>query len=75
MAAVLLVLNRFPFFSNIAFDDSLILIKFVISFLKTFSFLKEINVASQGIVWRQPLRFTEDINRLEEEEWVEVIDA
>ena len=75
MAAVLLVLNRFPFFSNIAFDDSLILIKFVISFLKTFSFLKEINVANQGIVWRQPLRFTEDINRLEEEEWVEVIDA
>ena len=74
MEAVLLVLNKFPFFSNIAFDDSLKFDKFVISFLKSFSFLKEINVAIQGIVWRQPLRFTEDINRLEEE-WVEVIDA
>ena len=74
MEAVLLVLNKFPFFSNIAFDDSLKFDKSVISFLKSFSFLKEINVAIQGIVWRQPLRFTEDINRLEEE-WVEVIDA
>ena len=48
------VLNRFPFFSDVAYDDSLILIKFagliVISFLKTFSLLKAINIASQRIV-------------------------
>ena len=48
------VLTRFPFFSDVAFDDFFILTKFagltVISFLKTFSFLKAINIASQGIV-------------------------
>ena len=69
------VLNRFPFFSDVAFDDSLIFIKFVelivISLLKTFSFLKAINVASQEIVWQQTHKFTEYINQLDEDEvWV-----
>ena len=47
-------LNKFPFFSDLSFDESLILIKFAglidISFLKTFSFLKAINIVSHGIV-------------------------
>ena len=79
MQTVRLCSNRFPFLSDVAFDDSLILIKFagliVISFLKTFSFLKAINIVSQGIVWRQTLRFTEDINQLQEVVWAEAIDA
>ena len=62
------VLNKFPFISDVTFSNFLILIKFagliVISFFKTFSFLK----------W-QSLRFMEDINRLDEEVWVKAIDS